>query len=86
VNVLGPGSSSFAYDSNDRLTTDTIDNNGNTTLSGGVSNTYDFENRMTTHGSTTMVYDGDGNCVSETVGGATTKYLDIRISTYFPIR
>jgi RHS repeat-associated protein len=30
---------------------------------------------MTTSGSTTMVYDGDGNRVSETVGGATTKYL-----------
>src|SRR3989440_9653348 len=30
---------------------------------------------MTAHGSTTMVYDGDGNRVSETVGGGTTKYL-----------
>jgi RHS repeat-associated protein len=74
LNAVGGGS--FSYDTNDRLTTDTIDSNGNTTLSGGVSNTYDFENRMTAHGSTTMmVYDGDGNRVSETVGGATTKYL-----------
>src|SRR5438093_4752150 len=69
------GGGSFSYDSNDRLTTDTCDANGNTTSSGAVSNTYDFENRMTAHGSTTMVYDGDGNRVSETVGGATTKYL-----------
>ncbi len=30
---------------------------------------------MTTHGSVTMVYDGDGNRVSEIVGGTTTKYL-----------
>src|SRR5438034_5586739 len=69
------GGGSFSYDSNDRLTTDTYDANGNTTSSGAVSNTYDFENRMTAHGTTAMVYGGDGNRVSETVGGATTKYL-----------
>ena len=72
------GNQTFSYDSNDRLTTDTIDNNGNTTLSGGVSNTYDFENRMTAHQTTTpttMVYDGDGNRVKETAGGVATNYL-----------
>jgi RHS repeat-associated protein len=52
-----------------------IDANGNTTSSSGISNTYDFENRMLTHGSVTLVYDGDGNRVSETMGGTTTKYL-----------
>jgi len=62
------GSTTSSYDSNDFLTTDTPDANGNTTSSGGVSNTYDFENRMTAHGTTTMVYDGDGNRVSETAG------------------
>jgi RHS repeat-associated protein len=30
---------------------------------------------MLTHGSATLVYDGDGNRVSETVGNTTTKYL-----------
>ena len=30
---------------------------------------------MLTHGSLSMVYDGDGNRVSETVGSTTTKYL-----------
>jgi len=70
-----PGNQTFSYDPNDRLTADTIDNNGNTTLSGAISNTYDFENRMTAHGSTTMVYDGDGNRVKETVGGVATNYL-----------
>ncbi len=30
---------------------------------------------MLTHGAVTMVYDGDGNLVAETVGGVTTKYL-----------
>ena len=30
---------------------------------------------MLSHGAVTMVYDGDGNRVAETVGGSTTKYL-----------
>ncbi|MGO9088245.1 MAG: hypothetical protein ACLQBK_23790 [Candidatus Sulfotelmatobacter sp.] len=69
------GSNSYTYDGNDRLTTDTYDNNGNTTASGGITNTYDFQNLMLTHGALSMVYDGDGNRVSETVGSTTTKYL-----------
>ena len=69
-----PGGS-FSYDNNDRLTTDTYDNNGNTMSQAGIANTYDFENRMLTHGAVTLVYDGDGNRVWETVGGSTTKYL-----------
>jgi RHS repeat-associated protein len=36
---------------------------------------YDFENHLTQHGALTMVYDGDGNRVAETVGGVTTNYL-----------
>jgi RHS repeat-associated protein len=52
-----------------------LDANGNTTSSAGIANTYDFENRMLTHGSLALVYDGDGNRVSETVGGTTTKFL-----------
>lgn len=69
-----PGGS-FSYDANDRLTTDTYDANGNTTSSAGIANTYDFENRMLTHGSLSLTYDGDGNRVSETVGGTTSKFL-----------
>ncbi len=30
---------------------------------------------MTAHGAVSIIYDGDGNRVSETVGGTTTKYL-----------
>lgn len=64
------------YDTNDRLTTDTYDANGNTLLSGGVSRTYDFENRLIEQGSNIqIVYDGDGNRISKTVGGVTTTYL-----------
>jgi YD repeat-containing protein len=66
---------SYTYDSNDRPSTDGYDANGNTISSGGVSSGYDFENRMTTNGTTTIVYDGDGNRVSETAGGTTTQYL-----------
>jgi RHS repeat-associated protein len=69
------GGTSYSYDANDRLTTDTYDNNGSTISSGGIANTYDFENRMLTHGSLSMAYDGDGNRVAETVGSTTTKFL-----------
>jgi len=69
-----PGGS-FSYDANDRIGGDTFDANGNTTSSAGISSTYDFENRMLTRGAVTIVYDGDGNRVSETAGGVTTKYL-----------
>jgi RHS repeat-associated protein len=79
------GSNSYNYDTNDRLTTDTYDNDGNTVLSGGVASTYDFENHMLTHGGVTMVYDGDGNRVSETAAGVTTKFLlDDKNPTGYP--
>ncbi len=64
------------YDANDRLISDTFDNNGSTKVSNGKSYNYDFENHLTsTSDGVTIVYDGDGNRVSKTVGGVTTKYL-----------
>jgi RHS repeat-associated protein len=65
---------------NDRLASDAYDNNGNTTSSSGNGYLYDFENRLLklnagTAGEVSFVYDGDGNRVSKTVGGVTTKYL-----------
>src|SRR5205807_9786878 len=75
-----PGGS-FSYDANDRIGGDTFDANGNTTSSAGISSTYDFENRMLTRGAVTIVYDGDGNRVSETAGGVTTKYLGGTLNT-----
>jgi RHS repeat-associated protein len=69
------GSVSYSYDPNDRLSSDAYDNDGNTVLSLGVPSTYDFENHMLTHGAVTMVYDGDGNRISETAAGTTTAYL-----------
>jgi RHS repeat-associated protein len=72
-----PGGS-FAYDNNDRLTTDIYDANGNTTSFVGNTIKYDFENRMTQYGTNPgvlLTYDGDGNRVSETIGGTATKFL-----------
>jgi len=69
-------SQSFSYDADDRLTTDTYDNNGNTTASGGVNYAYDFQDRpISTSMGMQVMYDGDGNRVSETAGGVTTKFL-----------
>src|SRR2546427_6254854 len=73
--VNGIAGGSYSYDVNDRLSTDTCNANGNTTSSGGVSYNYDFENRLAGGGTAGMVYDGDGNRVSESVGLTTTKFL-----------
>jgi hypothetical protein len=51
-----PGGMNYFYDANDRLTTDTYDNDGNTISSGGTANTYDFENRILTHGAVSIVW------------------------------
>ena len=71
------GAQMLTYDSNDQLATDAYDVNGNTTSSNGHTYGYDFENRLRSKdsGAVTIVYDGDGNRVAKTVGGATTKYL-----------
>jgi len=69
------GGISYTYDADDRLGSDQYDADGNTINSGGIGNTYDFENHLITHGAVTVVYDGDGNRVSETVAGVTTNYL-----------
>lgn len=68
-------SGTFAYDANDRLTSDAYDANGNTISSGGIGNAYDFENHLIQHGGVNLVYDGDGNRVAESSGGITTQYL-----------
>ncbi len=66
VKNTGIGQSDFSYD-----------NNGNATSGAGRTLTYDFENRPLTIAkggiTTTMVYDGDGNRVKQTVstGGVT---------------
>jgi RHS repeat-associated protein len=69
-----PGS--WTYNTDDELTTDSYDNNGNTTHSGANSYVFDSQNHlMSMNGTVTMVYDGDGNRVAKTVGVVTTHYL-----------
>jgi len=69
-----PASGLLNYDANDRTATDVYDNNGNT-VNNGIQNVYDFENHLVQRGGVSLVYDGDGNRVSETVAGVTTSYL-----------
>jgi RHS repeat-associated protein len=70
-----PATGLLNYDANDRTATDPYDADGNL-LNGGVgSNTYDFENHLVAAGGVSMVYDGDGNRVKETVATTTTSYL-----------
>ena len=69
------GGNTYTYDPDDRLASDQYDADGNTINSLGTANTYDFENHLITHGGVAIVYDGDGNRVSEMVGGVTTNYL-----------
>jgi RHS repeat-associated protein len=68
------------YDANDRLTSDSYDNNGNTRATNGNNYDYDFENRLASFTPSAgpagaFVYDGDGNRVGKTVAGVTTNYL-----------
>jgi YD repeat-containing protein len=71
-----------AYDTNDRITGDTYDANGNTLTAGDV---YDFENRLIHRGNTfSFVYDGDGNRILKFAYGANRKtifYVDAQTPT-----
>jgi len=64
------------YDANDRLNGNTYNNNGDTTVAGGITYGYDFRDKLTSAtGGIAMLYDGDGNRISQTAGGTTTQYL-----------
>jgi RHS repeat-associated protein len=77
--LSGISSGTWGYSADDEVSSETYDANGNVTATGGKSFTYDSENHlmsMTASGtSATIVYDGDGNRVSKTVNGVTTRYL-----------
>ncbi|MFN7939163.1 MAG: RHS repeat-associated core domain-containing protein, partial [Bryobacteraceae bacterium] len=75
--ITGIPSTTNTFDLNDRISGDTFDDNGNTLTSGGQTFGYDFLDRLTSYngGAVTMVYDGDGNRIGKTAGGATTRYL-----------
>ena len=73
----GIATQNYAYDANDRLQSDSYDQNGNTTSSQGNTYNFDFENRISdvNQGAVTYLYDGDGNRVGKKVGQLTIKYL-----------
>ncbi len=70
-------STTSTFDDNDRLSSETYDNNGNALAANGSVYGYDFENRLTgvDGGVARYLYDGDGNRVAKTVNGVTTRYL-----------
>ena len=79
-----PSVSGTAFDADDRLSTDSYDANGSTIKSGANTYAYDSENHIVganpgLGNAITILYDGDGNRVSKTVGASTsavtTKYL-----------
>ena len=77
VSGLSLTNQSFTFNTNDWLSTDQYDNNGNTTNSSGNFYQFDALNHLTNvnSGTVRIIYDGDGNRVAKTVGGTTTYYL-----------
>jgi len=74
--LSGVPSGSFGYNADDEVSTESYDQNGNTLATGGKTFAYNSQNQLVSMGSTVgLVYDGDGNRVSKTVSGATTRYL-----------
>ena len=70
-------SGTFGFNLDDQLTGETYDSNGNVTMTGGNTFSYDSRNRLVTfnNGAVSMVYDGAGNRVAKTANGVTTRYL-----------
>jgi RHS repeat-associated protein len=75
TNNLGPQSPS--YGSNDWLSSDGYDSNGNTTNSGSIAYQYDYANRLTNAGSGSAVitYGADGNRIKKVTATSTNLYL-----------
>ncbi len=73
----GGSPQTLAYNTNDWLTSDSYDANGNTTGSSVNTYAYDALNHVTNmnNGAILITYDGDGNRASKTVRGTTTNYL-----------
>ena len=66
----------LAYNTNDWLTIDSNDSNGNTTTSASITYQYDYANRLTnTSGGVIIVYDALGNRIKKVASSTTTLYL-----------
>lgn len=75
--LSGVPSGSFTFDSDDHLSAETYDSNGNALSANGKTFAYDSQNQLTSAngGAITLVYDGDGNRVAKSVNGVITRYL-----------
>jgi RHS repeat-associated protein len=75
--ISGLTNQNFTFNTNDWLTSDSYDSNGNTTSSSGIASQYDPLDHMTNYnsGAVLITYDGDGNRVRKTVGSTTTLYV-----------
>jgi RHS repeat-associated protein len=75
--TLTTGMAASTFDANGNTLQFNLD--GNSTWDQAVADQFDFENHLIaatrSAGNITIVYDGDGNRVSKTVGSATTRYL-----------
>ena len=72
------GAVTSSYNTNDWLTGDIYDNNGNTrTNASSQPYFYDVQNRLTNfnNGAVIITYNADGNRVKKVAGGVTTLYL-----------
>ena len=77
TSTVGPvAGQAFAYDANDRITTETYDLNGNTLQAEGDSFAYDFADRLVGIGSGVgIAYDGIGDLLWRSEGGVSVGYL-----------
>jgi len=75
--VSGITNQVFSYNTNDWLTSDVYDNNGNTRTNGTNVYQYDYANRLTNanNGAVVITYDADGNRVRKLTATTTNLYL-----------
>ena len=76
--VSGIPAQTFTYNSNDWISSEVFDTNGNVrTNANGRACLYDFDDRLTNfdNGSATFVYNADGIRVKKIAGGTATLYL-----------
>jgi RHS repeat-associated protein len=73
----GVPSGSWGFNSDDEISSESYDANGNVTASDGKTFAYDSENHLVSMngGAVQIVYDGDGNRIAKSANGVVTRYL-----------
>ncbi len=80
--VPGISAQNLTYDANDRISSDTFDDNGNTLGSAGNTYAWSHDDRLTTFNATqaTYLYNADYDRVEKATAGSTTLYLVDRLN------